>query len=653
MSMDKSYGDEQTIGPGGKSGGGHAYALKVGDLFGQYRVIRVLGAGGMGEVYEVEHKVLRRRYAIKLLPEALDWKGVSIERFEREAQVMANLDHPNILKVDEFGEVDGRYWLRMELAEGIECSVFGFQYSGGEKAVSLQDLAEAGGGKVPQEVLLPVLRQILEGLQYAHSHGAIHRDLKPSNILLSSTNPSSPNTENRPPNTIQAKIADFGLVRLVGEDWVRSQAQLSVQRSMSMGDQKTVGVKAESEGTSTRALLGTYEYMSPEQKRGEEADERSDLYAVGLLAYRLLTGRQLPTRMPSRLGFSAAWDDLIEDAVEEEVNERTGSCSAMLRQLGALLPGNAEPQLGPKPATRPVEVKDAQPPPIHGPDDDTAPGTERSIDLGDGIEMKFCWVPATTSAAHRRSSGGKDTFTMGSPDDEPERFKWEGPQHEVKLTEGFWMGKYPVTQGQYEKVMGENPSSFKREIVEKEGFLGVFGRQTRDETQPDHPVECVSWDDAVKFCKILQRLADAGDSSQVFRLPTEAEWEYAARGGPLGRGKLYAGSDNIDEVAWYRENSEGRTQRVGNKAANELGLHDMSGNVWEWVHDWHEDYSGLAPVDPSGPQSSSSRVNRGGSWAYTATFCRVAFRDGDAPSLTINNLGFRVVLAAPVPAAAP
>lgn len=116
--MDRSFGEEHTFGPSHKSDG-HSYALKPGDLFGQYRVIRVLGAGGMGEVYEVEHKVLRRRYAIKLLPEALDWKGVSLERFEREAQVMANLDHPNILKVDEFGETDGRYWLRMELAEGV------------------------------------------------------------------------------------------------------------------------------------------------------------------------------------------------------------------------------------------------------------------------------------------------------------------------------------------------------------------------------------------------------------------------------------------------------------------------------------------------------------------------------------------------------
>jgi eukaryotic-like serine/threonine-protein kinase len=621
--MEHSIGDEKTVAPTGKSGG-HRYAFAVGERLGQYKIVGCLGAGGMGEVYEVEHVTLERRYALKLLPETLDWQGVSLERFRREAKVMANLEHPNILKVDDFGETNGRYWLRMELAEGVAgCTlqVAGctLQVAGSDKpVVSLQDLAEAYGGKVPQEVLLPILRQILEGLQYAHSHGAIHRDLKPSNILLTTNN------EKQETKNTTAKIADFGLVRLVGEEWVRSQAQLSVQRSMSMGDQQTVGGKAAPEGSSTRALLGTYEYMSPEQKRGEEADERSDLYAVGLMTYRLLTGRSLLTKMPSRMGFAEAWDDLIESALEEDPSARAASASDMLAQLSVL--GG-------------VEVKEAKPPPAVGPGDDIEPGTERTIELGGGVRLALCWVPATTSVAHRRSSGGKDTFTMGSPDNEPERFEWEGPQHEVKLTKGFWIGKYPVTQGQYEKVMGKNPSWHKQGKV-----LGLWG----GEAKPDHPVEQVSWHDAVNFCGTLQRLAGAGTSPQVFRLPTEAEWEYAARGGPQGRGCLYAGSNNIDEVAWYRSNSQSRTQRVGIKVANELGLHDMSGNVWEWVHDWFDKYSVLAEVDPAGPQSGSLRVNRGGGWFSSAANCRVAMRGHNAPSIAYNYLGFRVVLAAPV-----
>ncbi len=331
--MDNTIGNDKTIQPGRMSGG-HAYALKPGDTLGQYKVIRSLGAGGMGEVYEVEHTTLETRYAIKLLPATLDWQGVSLERFRREAKVMAQLNHPNILKVDDFGKTDRRYWLRMELVEGVRC--FGVQGSG-KKLVSLQDLADAHGGKIPQEVLLPILKQILKGLDYAHNRGAIHRDLKPSNILL-----SSPNTEHRNPNTLLVKIADFGLVKLVGEEWMRSQAQLSVQLSMSeaysISDDRTqAGDSPRAEGTSTRALLGTFEYMSPEQKRGEEADERSDLYAVGLMAYRLLTGRVIGPKLPSKIvtALWPGWDDFVERLVDE-ADDRLESASHAIDILNAI-----------------------------------------------------------------------------------------------------------------------------------------------------------------------------------------------------------------------------------------------------------------------------------------------------------------------------
>jgi formylglycine-generating enzyme required for sulfatase activity len=137
----------------------------------------------------------------------------------------------------------------------------------------------------------------------------------------------------------------------------------------------------------------------------------------------------------------------------------------------------------------------------------------------------------------------------------------------------------------------------------------------------------------------------------VYRLPTEAEWEYAARGGAQGHNTQYAGNDNLDSVAWYGLNSGRKAQRVGTKAANELGLHDMSGNVWEWCQDWYQDsYSGLDSTDPAGPASGSHRGRRGGSWFHTATYCRVAYRLRNRPSTTYYYLGFRVVLA---PAFAP
>ena len=294
---------------GGKPAG---YTLSAGAVLGQYRILRPLGRGGMGEVYEVEHGTLERRYALKLLPPDFAAQPGALERFRREAKVMANLDHPNILKVDDFGEAEGRYWLRMELVEGIRRSE-----SGGRKAeesdriVSLQDLADANGGRIEQRMLAGILRQILDGLAYAHGRGAVHRDLKPSNILLAKLEignsklgepASSPVSSFKfPVSSATILISDFGLVRLVGEEWVRGQAQVSVQRSLSLGALKTLpGTDAISAGSSTRSMLGTYEYMSPEQKRGEDATPQSDLYAVGLMAFKLLTGQNLCRRSGTR-----------------------------------------------------------------------------------------------------------------------------------------------------------------------------------------------------------------------------------------------------------------------------------------------------------------------------------------------------------------
>jgi len=262
--------------------GGRKAALSPGDVLGQYKVIRLLGRGGMGEVYEVEHTTLGRSYALKLLPADFSQRSGALERFRREARVMANLEHENIVRVDDFGETDGRYWLRMDLVEGVDCD--------GRTVRSLREYAECRGGRLPQDEVLSILRDVGEGLRYAHDKGAVHRDLKPGNILLTGDG--------------RARIADFGLVRLVGEEWVRSQAELTVKRSMaSLGSEDTPDPDA---GTSTNALLGTFEYMSPEQKRGEEADERSDLYSLGLIAYRLLTGRGNVLKLPSRVDPASA-----------------------------------------------------------------------------------------------------------------------------------------------------------------------------------------------------------------------------------------------------------------------------------------------------------------------------------------------------------
>jgi len=205
-------------------------------------------------------------------------------------------------------------------------------------------------------------------------------------------------------------------------------------------------------------------------------------------------------------------------------------------------------------------------------------------------------------------------FDMGDSAGEDD----EKPVHEV-CVDDFYIGKYEVTQGQWKKIMGNKPSKFK-------------GSQ--------RPVEQVSWNDVQKFIEKLNRL-----SGKKYRLPTEAEWEYACRGGTKSQGYKYCGSDNPDEVAWYDKNSNGATIAVGKKKPNELGIYDMSGNVWEWCQDWYDKaYYNWSPKDnPQGPDDGSGRVIRGGSWGNGPRSVRCANRDDSAPGHRGLDLGFRLV----------
>lgn len=210
------------------------------------------------------------------------------------------------------------------------------------------------------------------------------------------------------------------------------------------------------------------------------------------------------------------------------------------------------------------------------------------------------------------------TFLMGAgPDEDSEYRDFEKPQHEVQV-DGFMFGRTPVTQEQWEAVMGNNPSCFKGSKL---------------------PVEQVSWVDCHRFIEKLNAL-----TGKQFRLPSEAEWEFAARGGTKYQGYKYAGSDAYDDVAWYKDNSDSKTHIVATKRPNVLGLYDMSGNVWEWCQDWKGVYPPGKTVNPKGPNSGSYRIFRGGSWCSTDMDCRLSRRNAYAPTFTSNYLGFRLAL---------
>lgn len=214
------------------------------------------------------------------------------------------------------------------------------------------------------------------------------------------------------------------------------------------------------------------------------------------------------------------------------------------------------------------------------------------------------------------------TFTMGATAEQgSDAEDNEKPAHSVTLS-SFHMGKFEVTQELWEAVMGSNPSYFKGDNL---------------------PVEQVSWNNCQTFINKLNQLCAEQLNGMRFSLPTEAQWEYAARGGNKSSHYKYCGSDNIDDVAWYVENSD-ETHVVGTKSPNELGLYDMSGSVWEWCQDWYGDYSSDPQTDPAGPSSGVVRVYCSGSWCSDAIYCRVSYRINGPLNYCYNNLGLRLVL---------
>jgi len=705
----------------GSSGTPSEADLPEGSLIGQYRVVRLIGRGGMGQVYEVEHTVLDKSFALKLLPGHLARRPDALARFQREAKVMANLEHEHILLVDDFGEHAGRYFLRMPLVRGVDLAPLGLQGN----AVTLQDLADAGGGRVDQALLADLLGQVLEALSYAHAQGAVHRDIKPANILLEPGRTRSP---------LHIRITDFGLVRIVGEDWLRSQADLSVRESLSLGDLQTIIPSLTQQGSSTRALLGTYAFMSPEQKRGQQADYASDLYAIGLIAFRFLTGLdEMAFDLPSDVDDALApeWDAWIRQAVRPQKEKRFASAAEMgvgLRGISIAIGARAEAaaraeqererrqaeaarrererqervraeqiekrrradavarqrerrlraaakDTNAAPAQRrsllqprgcvtvlaktfgcmavltwagiavmllliiwilddPVEdrlIVTSEPPtrPMHRPVPTADPAkvfttSTRNVDIAtpqgksqkeityhtNALGMEFVRIPT-----------GK--FKMGST----EGYGDEKPVHEVTITKAFYLSATEVTQAQYKTVTGQSPSRF---------------------TSDTNPVERVSWNDAVAFCKALSKR-----DGVPYRLPTEAEWEYSCRAGTTT--PFYTGATistdlaNYDGNYTYGDGQKGvyraKTTPVASFPANSWGLYDMHGNVYEWCQDWYNNahYAKSAAQDPKGPNAGSSRVLRGGSWYVDPSYCPSAGRGGSSPTYAVTRGGFRIV----------
>jgi serine/threonine protein kinase len=534
---------------------------------GRFQITRELGRGGMGIVYEARDTVIGRTVAIKTIRvDTTTETDALFDRLLREARSAGVLAHPGIVVIHDIGRDGDVAYIAMERVDGPTLE------------------AQLGSSRSqPHEFILEILRQTADALDHAHESGVVHRDIKPANIMLHKGK--------------TVKITDFGIAK--------------IQNTL----HKSTGI------------MGTPVYMSPEHMSGKLVDGRSDQFALAVMAFQMLTGQlpfqgddigalvyqiihgERPTATKVNPNLRSGVDSVLRQALAKEPKDRYRTCGEFVKALTTAMTETVP--MPPQPAPwqrdrsgrwkrvswylsgavvavvvawlgyvaldRRLETNDksasrpqTQIPP--GPKQTPVPSGPKHGDIKvnpkDGL--KYVWIEP-------------GTFLMGCQPREKECFYDSEPAHRVTITKGFWIGQTEVTQEAYERVTGANPSHFKGSLL---------------------PVETISWDDARAYCTAVG-----------MRLPTEAQWEYAARGGNP--------SDHYgapDDIAWYFHNSGQSTHEVGQKQPNGYGMYDTLGNVWEWTADWMDRggdyYRSSPPSDPPGPERSygASRVFRGYSW---------------------------------------
>ena len=624
----------------------------------RYRIIKYLASGGFGNTYVAEDNRLGGEVAIKEFfmrgtnHRSEDGTTVDVSnaenqalfdsqlgKFKREAARIFKLRNDHIIHVFDLFDANGTSYYVMDLVKGTSLSAVVHEHP------------------MPEAEARDAILQVLDALKAIHANGLYHLDIKPGNIMRDADG--------------HCTLIDFGASKQLTAD----------ERS--------------TYSSSTMAYTPGYAAIEQIAQQTKNIGPWTDLYALGATFYCLLTGNRPP---------EVEADDMAPDGRqfpypdEVSVQSRRAIAAMMnpsrrLRPQNAdevialleddatmVLPGKVKPQesveeetqvLGARPdapagddtirlpaQNLPPSLGNVENSPIYDEEEEHSSKTFIYVLLFAGLAGLFVWYynsrpqekeapaaavtesPASVELAAPAEeeikeeepkfdpviqnlidnmvdvSGG--TFTMGATSEQGEdALDDEYPTHRVTLS-SFSIGRYEVTQEEWKAVMGSNPSEFKG---------------------AKRPVENVSWDDCQKFIRKLNEM-----TGKNFRLPTEAEWEFAARGGNHSRGYKYAGGNSIGSVAWYDENSGEQTHNVGTKSPNELGLYDMAGNVWEWCRDWYGDYSLSSQSNPKGPSSDSFRVIRGGSWTGVDGSCRVTYRDCLTPDFSGYSLGFRLAL---------
>ena len=616
----------------------------------RYKIIDTLGQGGFGITYLALQTGLDRKVAIKEFfmkdlcnrDETTSHISVgsngSIEmvnrfktKFLKEARNIARLNHQHIVRILDVFEENGTAYYVMEYAEG------------GSLAEKVKRC-----GALPESEAVRYILQVADALGYIHEQKMNHLDIKPANIMLNAKD--------------DAILIDFGL---------------SKQYDAETGSQTSTTPVGISEG---------YAPMEQYKQGGvQEFSPETDIYALGATLFKLLTGITPPSA-----------SDVNEDGVPvDELREKGVSqdcivtiCKAMegrkrdrMKDVQTFINGlKADaPRTSQNPIPQPDEESTRLFAEQQQKETEVCAKAETERKTREEAERRrmaeeerrhkeqekkahqeqnknpykvFLWIGLailviagivmwnTSDFGNQNASIGNissspstftvngvsftmmpvvgGTFRMGATESmDSDADGWESPIHDVTLSD-YYIGKTEVTQALWHAVMGSNPSFFKGDNL---------------------PVEKVSWQDCQEFIKKLNE-----KTGKSFRLPTEAEWEYAARGGQKCRGYKYCGSNDIDAVACYFGNSNKKTHPVAIKQPNELGIYDMSGNVWEWCSDWFGDYSSNAQTNPNGSMFGDFRVLRGGCWDSNAKFCRSTNRRYDAAAYRLDDLGFRLVL---------
>jgi formylglycine-generating enzyme required for sulfatase activity/tRNA A-37 threonylcarbamoyl transferase component Bud32 len=623
---------------------------------GPYLILDWLGEGGMGQVFKARHRRLQRLVALKVIrPDRLKFAD-TVDRFYREARAAAQLEHPNIVKIYDANQAGNNHFIAMEFVEGVD----------------LGRLVKQCGTLAPGQACA-YLRQAAQGLEHAHEKGLVHRDIKPSNLIVPAQTDVGGAT---------LKILDFGLARFVSE------------------------MVEELPLTPTDQWIGTPEFIAPEQARNSRrADIRADIFSLGCTLFFLLSkqspfsgetaGEKLAARLSGEEARSVcsfrpnipqdldhilkkmlALDPARRFQTPREVAvalepfceagggtvdffERATREKGISRLLGSTPAGTETAEFsatppGPTPSTA-FPGKKKHPPllavalaaagalavvlafllwprnPKVQPDPPIDPGPKKpSLEarFTNSIGMKLVRIPA-----------GK--FMRGSPAAEPGHFEDEDPQLEITISKLFYLGVYEVTQEEYQKVTGSNPSAF--------GPEGKSHGKLDNKATERLPVDSATWNEAVDYCRRLSALPEEAKKGRHYRLPSEAEWEYACRAGSK---TIFSFGDTLDstQANFDAQKPLGKIPvgmriwhplPVGSFPPNAFELYDMHGNIMEWCQDRYGPYLNVA-IDPPGPPRGSNRVLRGGAWMFDAKECRCAkrhFRDADTRS---QFHGFRV-----------